>query len=241
MEIYAGLGAAGALALAAGGFTYASLSPGSTIFGKALIATRQPGEIALTFDDGPNTVWTPRLLDMLAENGVKAAFFMMGSRAEQQPELVRRVADGGHLIGNHSWSHPNLARTATSKVREELTRTSAVLEQITGERVRYFRPPFGGRRPVVFKIAREIGLSPVLWNAMTTDWQEPSAEKIAERLSDRIEALGKSRWAANVVMHDGGHLVQGADRGPSTRAAEILVKRYSEKLRFVRLDAWGEA
>jgi peptidoglycan/xylan/chitin deacetylase (PgdA/CDA1 family) len=239
MEIYAGLGAAGALALGAGGFSYASLSPGSTIFGRALIAPRQHGEIALTFDDGPNTAWTPRLLDVLAEHGVKATFFMMGSRAEQEPELVRRVAAGGHLVGNHSWSHPNLAQSAASKVREELTRTSAVLEQITGERVLYFRPPFGGRRPVVLKIARDLGLTPVLWNAMTTDWEEPSAEKIADRLSGKIDALGKSGSAANVVMHDGGHLMQGANRGPSTKAAEILVKKYRDNLQFVLLDAWA--
>jgi len=176
---------------------------------------------------------------VLAEHGVKATFFMMGSRAEQEPELVRRVAAGGHLVGNHSWSHPNLAQSAASKVREELTRTSAVVEQITGERVLYFRPPFGGRRPVVLKIARDLGLTPVLWNAMTTDWEEPSAEKIADRLSGKIDALGKSGSAANVLMHDGGHLMQGANRGPSTKAAEILVKKYRDNLQFVLLDAWA--
>ncbi len=239
MEIYAGLGAAAALGLATGGYQYASLWPSSRIFGKTLNAPAQPEELALTFDDGPNTAWTPRLLDVLAEHGVKATFFMMGSRAEQERELVRRVAAAGHLIGNHSWSHPNLAQTATRKVGEELTRTSATLEQITGEHVRYFRPPFGSRRPVVFKIVRELGLTPVLWNAMTTDWEEPSAEKIAERLCGKIDKLGKSGWAANVVMHDGGHLVQGANRGPSVKAAEMLLAKYAKTLRFVRLDAWG--
>lgn len=241
MEIYAGLGAAAALGLAAGGCAYASLYPGSRIFGKALIAPRRAGEIALTFDDGPNPAWTPRLLDLLAEHGVKATFFMLGSRAEQEPELVRRVAAEGHLIGNHSWSHPNLARTAAVRVREELTRTNAVLEQITGERVRYFRPPFGARRPVVFSIARELGLTPVLWNAMTSDWSETDAEKIAGALAKRIDGLKKSGWAANVVLHDGGNLVQGADRGPSVNATEMLMKSYGGTHRFVRVDAWREA
>jgi peptidoglycan/xylan/chitin deacetylase (PgdA/CDA1 family) len=241
MEIYAGLGTTAATGLAAGGWAYASLYPGSRLFGKALIAPRHAGEIALTFDDGPNTAWTPRLLDALAEHRLKATFFMLGSRAEQEPELVRRVAAEGHLIGNHSWSHPNFSRTAAGKVREELTRTSAVLEQITGERVRYFRPPFGARRPVVFKIARELGLTPVLWNAMTSDWSEPGAEKIASALAKKIDGLQKSGWAANVVLHDGGHLVQGANRGPSVNAAEILMKSYEGALRFVRVDAWSEA
>ncbi len=240
-EIYAGLGAAATLGLAAGGWAYASLYPGSQIFGKALIAPRRAGEIALTFDDGPNPAWTPRLLDVLAEHGVKATFFMLGSRAEGAHELVRRVAAEGHLIGNHSWSHPNLARSAAARVREELNRTSAVLEQITGEPVRYFRPPFGARRPVVFKIARELGLTPVLWNAMTSDWSEKDAEKIAGALAKRIDGLKTSGWAANVVLHDGGHLVQGTDRGPSVGAAEILMRKYKEGLQFVRMDAWREA
>jgi peptidoglycan/xylan/chitin deacetylase (PgdA/CDA1 family) len=236
--IYGGLGVAGALGLAAGGCAYAALWPGSRIFGEALTAPRQPGELALTFDDGPNTAWTPKLLDVLAEHGVKATFFMLGSRAEGAPELVRRVAAEGHLIANHSWSHPNLALTVAGKVRDELVRTSAVLEEITGERVRYFRPPFGARRPVVFRIARELELTPVLWNAMTSDWSEPSGDKIAVALMARVDGLHKSGWAANVVLHDGGHLMQGADRGPSVKAAGMVVARYKATTRFVRLDAW---
>jgi peptidoglycan/xylan/chitin deacetylase (PgdA/CDA1 family) len=241
MEIYAGLGAVGAVGLAAGGWAYASLYPGSRLFGKALIAPRRAGEIALTFDDGPNPAWTPRLLDVLAEHGVKATFFMLGSRAELEPELVRRVAGEGHLIGNHSWSHPNLSRTAAPEVREELTRTSAVLEQLTGEQVRYFRPPFGARRPVVFKIARELGLTPVMWNAMTRDWSEKDPEKIGGALAKKIDGLKNSGWAANVVLHDGGHLVLGANRGPSVTAAEMLIKSYEGAHRFVRVDAWSES
>ena len=241
MEIYAGLGAAAALGFAAGGWAYASLYPGSQLFGKALIAPRRAGEIALTFDDGPNTAWTPRLLDLLATHGVKATFFMLGSRAEQEPELVRRVAAEGHLIGNHSWSHPNLARTAAGRVREELTRTNAVLEQITGQRLRYFRPPFGARRPMVFSIARELGLTPVLWNAMTSDWSEKDAEKIAAALAKKIDGLKNSGWAANVVLHDGAHLAQGTHRGPTVKAAEMLMRKYKEAHQFVRVDAWREA
>ena len=114
--VYAGLGALGAAGLACGGFAYAALWPGSQIFGKTLTAPRKRGELALTFDDGPNPAWTPQLLDVLAKHGVKATFFMVGSFAEAEPELVRRVAEAGHLIGNHSWSHPNLALTAARKV-----------------------------------------------------------------------------------------------------------------------------
>jgi peptidoglycan-N-acetylglucosamine deacetylase len=236
--IYAGLGAVGAAGLAAGGYAYAAMWPGSGIFGSALIAPKRAGELALTFDDGPNPKWTPRLLDALAERDVKATFFMLGSRAQMEPELVRRIAAEGHLIGNHSWSHPNLAMTAAGRVRDELARTSDTLEQITGGPVRYFRPPFGARRPAVFRIAKSLGLSVVLWNAMTSDWSASSADWIAERLTGKIDQLDRRGWAANVVLHDGGHLERAAERGASVAAAGMLVERFEQTHRFVRVDAW---
>jgi peptidoglycan/xylan/chitin deacetylase (PgdA/CDA1 family) len=237
--IYAGVGAVGAVGLAAGGYAYAVLWPGSRVFGSALTAPARAGELALTFDDGPNPKWTPRLLDVLGEHGVKATFFMLGGRAQTEPELVRRIAAEGHLIGNHSWSHPNLALTAAGKVREELTRTSETLEQITGERVKYFRPPFGARRPAVFRIARELGLRVVTWNAMTSDWSEPSADRIAGELVKKVDQLERRGRAANIVLHDGGHREQGIDRAASVTAAGMLVARYEETHRFVRVDQWG--
>ena len=235
---YVGLGAAAAAGLAAGGFAYASLWPGSRIFGEALIAPARPGELALTFDDGPNATWTPRLLDSLASHDVRATFFLLGSRAAAQPELVRRIAAAGHVIGNHSWSHRNLARTRANVVRDELSRTSAALEQITGEAVRFFRPPFAARRPVVFRIARAMGLEPVLLNAMTSDWKEPSTERIAGALAKQIDRLYKRGRAANIVLHDGGHLDTNANREPSVAAATTLIERYKATHRFVTLDAW---
>jgi peptidoglycan-N-acetylglucosamine deacetylase len=236
--IYAGVGAAAGAGLVVGAWTYASLWPGSRIFGEALTAPARPGEVALTFDDGPNATWTPRLLEVLAKHDVRATFFMLGSRAEAEPELVRRMATAGHVIGNHSWDHPNLARTRASRVREELTRTSETLQRITGAPVRFFRPPYGARRPAVFRIARELGLRPVLWNAMTTDWETPPAEWIAEQLTRKIERAQRRGRAANIVLHDGGHRDAAANRGPSVEAAEMLIERYKGAGRFVTLEAW---
>lgn len=236
--VTAALVAAGAAGLAAGGFAYASLWPGSRIFGTAITAPRRPGEIALTFDDGPNPEWTPRLLDILAEHEVKATFFMLGKFAEAQPELVRRVAAEGHLVGDHSWSHPKLSRCPAKQIEEELKRTKDTLEQIVGAKVRFFRPPFGARRPAVFRIARQLGLEPVLWNAMTNDWSEPSAEKIAATLSKRVDALMQRGRAANIVLHDGNHRETVGKRGPSVAAAETLVERYKATHKFVTLEAW---
>jgi len=238
-EVYTGLGAVACAGLVAGAAAYAAMWPGSRIFGKALVAPARPGELALTFDDGPNATWTPRLLEILARHQVRATFFLLGSRAETEPELVRQIAAEGHLIGNHSWSHPNLSRSSSSRVREELQRTQETLEQRTGVAVRYLRPPYGARRPAVFRIARELGLMPVLWNAMTSDWSETSGERIAQQLTRAIERLQRRGRAANIVLHDGGHRDPNANREPSVTAAGMLIERYMATHRFVTVDAWS--
>ncbi len=238
--LYAGFGAAAAAGLAAGAYAYASKWPSSKIFGKALIAPPRPGEMALTFDDGPNATWTPRLLDVLAKYQLQATFFLLGARAQAEPALVQRIAADGHLVGNHTWDHPNLARSSSRCIRQELVRTSEILQQMTGVKVKFFRPPFGARRPAVFRIARSLGLTPVLWNAMTSDWSEPSAQHIAAQLSQTIDGQRKRGSAVNLVLHDGGHADPNANREPSVAAAEILIQQYKDTCRFVTLDAWVE-
>ncbi len=238
-DLPAGLSAGAVLGLLAGGFAYASRWPASQIFGRTLIASRHPGELALTFDDGPNPAWTPHLLDCLAQYQVKATFFMLGGFAQQEPALVRQVADAGHLIGEHSWSHLDLALTAAPRVREELTRTKDLLEQITGQPVRFFRPPFGARRPYVLRAARRLGMTPVMWNAMTSDWKERSPERIAQRLIGKVEANQRRGFASSIVLHDGGHRGLNTDRGPSIAAVERLLKHYAESHTFVTVDAWA--
>ena len=97
--VYGLLGLAGATGLGVGGFAYASRWPTSQLFGRTLIAPRKPGELALTFDDGPNPAWTPRLLDLLAEHNVHATFFVVGKFAKAERELARRIAEAGHVLG----------------------------------------------------------------------------------------------------------------------------------------------
>ena len=233
-----GAGACLAAGLLAGGYAYAAMWPGSRIFGSTLIAPARPGEVALTFDDGPNPAWTPRLLDSLARHGVKASFFLVGRFAEGEPALTRAIADAGHVVGNHTWSHPNLALRSAACIREELRRTRDVLEQISGRPIRYFRPPFGARRPLALREAHALGMTPVMWNVMTNDWEEKDPEKIASRLEAKLEQVSGAGKAANIVLHDGGHLAQGTNREPSVMAADRLLERYAKTKTFVTVEAW---
>jgi peptidoglycan/xylan/chitin deacetylase (PgdA/CDA1 family) len=236
IEISAGLTGLG---LAAGGCAYAAYWPASQLFGTTLIAPPRPGELALTFDDGPNPAWTPRLLEILARHNLRATFFLVGSRAQAEPSLVRCILAASHLIGNHSWSHPNLALSSASRIEQELSRASHTLEQITGSPVRYFRPPFGARRPEVLRAARRLGMVPVLWNAMTSDWKNPSANAIANQLTSKIDRLQCHGHAANIVLHDGSHADPAANRAPSLDAAAQLIAHYKPTHHFVTLDAWA--
>jgi len=237
--IYAGAGVAGTAVVALAGYAYASMSPASQLFGSTLIAPPLPGQLALTFDDGPNPTWTPHLLEILAQHRVHATFFMVGRFAQSEPDLVRRVAAAGHLIGNHTWSHPNLARSSARLIREELTRTSDTLEEILGRPIAFFRPPYGARRPLALRAARELGMTPVTWNAMTSDWSDPQPDRIAGALMRKMERNRQLGYATNIVLHDGGHRALGADRGPSVAAAGILLDRFASSDRFVTLEEWA--
>jgi peptidoglycan-N-acetylglucosamine deacetylase len=224
--------------LAWGAFSYASRWPASQIFGPTLIAPQKPNELALTYDDGPNPEWTPQLLDILARQNIRATFFLIGSYAARQPALVRQIAAAGHVIGNHSWHHPNLALTPAARVRNELTRAKTTIEAITGKKIHLFRPPFGARRPEVLKIARSIGLTPVMWNAMTNDWSNPNAESIAKNLIAKIRRNQQNGVASNIVLHDGSHTDPEAERGPSITATKRIISQFKKTHNFVTLDAW---
>jgi len=235
---------AAALALT-GGTIYAALAPESRVFGSALAGAPNPAvgkpQIALTFDDGPNPRWTPMLLDLLDRYEVKATFFLIGMFAAGRPDLVRRAHAAGHLIGNHTWTHPNLARTGSRKTREELARTSALLEDLTGAPIRYFRPPFGLRRPATFQIARELGLIPVTWNSIGNDWTGITAEQIADRVTGIVARNQRRGNATNSVLHDGSHRGLDLDRSRTVAATEMLIERFHGSHDFVRLDAWDAA
>jgi peptidoglycan/xylan/chitin deacetylase (PgdA/CDA1 family) len=233
---------AAALGLAAGGFAYASLWPASQIFGRTLIAGEDGDEVALTFDDGPNDAATPQLLEVLARHGVRATFFNMGNFARERPEIVKQVAAAGHVLGNHSMSHPRLSTEPAARIRQELVECNALLEDITGLAVKFFRPPFGARRPAVLRAARELGLTPVMWNVTGYDWNPIGVEGILSNLENGIAQNRRDGRGSNLLLHDGGHRGMGAERMDTVRAVDRLLEtRRGTATRFVTVDAWTTA
>jgi peptidoglycan-N-acetylglucosamine deacetylase len=233
-----GLATAG---FAAGGYAYAAMWPTSQIFGPTLLAGSDASEFALTFDDGPNDRYTIQLLDILAQYQIRATFFMIGRFVRQRPELARAVRDAGHLVGNHTMSHPVLLFQSPSRVREELATCNAELEDALGERVQYFRPPHGARRPDVLRAARELGLTTVLWNAMGYDWEtRATAISIETRLRKGIRRNQNHRMGSNLLLHDGGQAGIGQNRSRTVSAVASLVPRALDNgIRFVTVDAWN--
>ncbi|MDQ2835391.1 MAG: polysaccharide deacetylase family protein [Acidobacteriota bacterium] len=230
----------GAIALA-GGLTYAALSSQSQMFGRVLIAGRNPDEIALTYDDGPNDEVTERLLDIFSRHQVRVTFFLIGRFVRQRPQIARAIVDAGHLVGNHTMTHPWLAWQSERRIREELGGCNAVLEDVLGVGVRYFRAPHGARRPAVLRVAGEMGLVPVQWNVISSDWTGDGAELIAARTVAGIARNQNRGRGSNVVLHDGGQAGLGQPRQQTVEATEMLLQRYGGAggMKFVTVDHWG--
>jgi peptidoglycan/xylan/chitin deacetylase (PgdA/CDA1 family) len=225
--VLAGTAAVGAL-VAAG---YQSMAPTGQWFGKTF--TGQPRgtkHLALTYDDGPNDPHTLKLLEVLARHDVKATFFCIGRYVRQRPEIVREVLQAGHLVANHTFTHPLLTFKSNAELRKEFTDCRSALQDAIGPHSNLFRPPFGGRRPAVFRIARELGLEPVMWNVTGYDWNAPPAEVIERKCVSQI------RGGNVILLHDGGHKQMGADRSQTVRATDNLIRRYkSEGYEFITL------
>jgi peptidoglycan-N-acetylglucosamine deacetylase len=225
--------------LAAGGYAYAANWPTSQIFGHTVLAGCDVHEVALTFDDGPNDPYTYRLLELLARHGVRATFFLIGSFVRRQPEIPRAIIQGGHLLGNHTMSHPALLWEHPARVREELAACNAAIADATGEAVQWFRPPFGSRRPDVLRAAAELGLTPVMWNVTAHDWDATDSQALAERVQSGIRRNQRRQKGSNILLHDGSHRQLGTDRSVTLAATGALLDAWAGSgLRVVTVDAW---
>ena len=230
MLVALGTIAAGTAAAVAAG--YQSMAPTGQWYGRTFIGlARGTKQIALTYDDGPNDPHTLSLLDVLARHRVPATFFMIGRYVRQRPDIAREVAKSGHVVGNHTFTHPVLSLKGSVEVRKELVDCREALQDAIGQHSNLFRPPFGARRPAVLRIARELGLEPVMWNVTGYDWNAPPAATIERKCVRQI------RGGDVVLLHDGGHKQMGADRSQTVLATDRLIARYkSEGYAFVTIE-----
>lgn len=141
--------------------------------------------VALTFDDGPHPEFTPKLLDILRHNGVRATFYVIGRNVETYPEIARRIVSEGHEIANHSWSHPALTSVGATRLRQEMEKTNDAIVRATGRRPTNMRPPYGAINDRVRQaILRDHGLDVILWSCDPLDWKRPGAEVVRQRMVD---------------------------------------------------------
>lgn len=139
-------------------------------------------QIALTFDDGPDNHYTPQILEILKQKGVKATFFVMGERVKQHPEILKQIHREGHVIGNHTWNHPNVTQLTDQELEKNVQATSEEIEKVTGVKTHLFRPPFGEIEDRQLEMLNEQGYHSIMWTADTRDWEGVSAEQIVSRV-----------------------------------------------------------
>jgi peptidoglycan/xylan/chitin deacetylase (PgdA/CDA1 family) len=217
-----GLALAGAASVAAAvAAGYQAMAPTGQWYGRTFTGPT-PGtrQVALTYDDGPNDPYTLRLLEVLAKHGAHATFFLIGSYVRQRPEIARELVKAGHVVGNHTFAHPLLALKSGTEIRKELSQCHAALSDAVGQFSNLFRPPYGGRRPAVLRIARELGLETIMWNVTGYDWSGPPAAVIEKKVAKQM------RGGDVILLHDGGHRQMGADRSQTVIATDRLLARF---------------
>jgi peptidoglycan-N-acetylglucosamine deacetylase len=218
------------------GYTYyndhiASLKENQPLSGTILWhGNKDLPEIALTFDDGPSSQYTPKILDILKDNDVKATFFVLGKFIEKNKDILQREADEGHTIGNHTFTHANGTITDIKKISRELVKTDQLISQYAGENrksVKYFRPPFGFENWRFLAEAELLDYTVVLWSLDVGDWNKKKTEK---DITSKIMKLTKN--GSIILLHDGG-----TSREAVIESLPVIIKELKDKgFTFVTID-----
>lgn len=227
-----------------------AVHPGSQLFGHTITRTDSAKKLAITFDDGPNPAITPQLLDLLAKYNASATFFLVGKYVGATPALVKEIAARGHLIGNHTETHPHLVFCGRQETHKELQACSQAIAQVLHEEPRWFRPPFGLRSPWTVEIARQLGMRTVMWTLLPGDWRVKPSEWLIRRMNPiaiHANALkGPAETASHgdvLCLHDGDYARPGADRTHTVAALQYWLPRWRDLgLEFVTMSqVFGKA
>src|SRR5690625_1756262 len=185
-------------------------------------------KVALSFDDGPDIRFTPQVLDVLSQHNVKATFFLMGARALEHHEIVRRIQNEGHAIGNHTYWHPNLTEESLERTHWEVEVTNETIERIIGFQSRLFRPPYGALNQAIVELLGEMDHTVVLWNVDSLDWRQLGADVIADNI------LGNTMPGSIILMHDGGDWTMDLS-GTVNALHEIILRLQQGGMEFVTI------
>jgi len=210
---------------------YQSIAPSGQWYGRTFThLPRSSKKLALTYDDGPNDPHTLRLIEILSKHDVRATFFCIGRYAQQKPQIVRELVKAGHVVGNHTYTHPNLALQSQTQARIQLTTCQSILSDVTGTAPKLFRPPYGGRRPAILRIAREMELAPVMWSITCYDWSATSPEQIERHVKRQLHG------GDVILLHDGRHTDMGVDQTHTVMATDRLIAKYkAEGYKFLTI------
>ncbi|MEV7562294.1 polysaccharide deacetylase family protein [Streptomyces sp. NPDC089795] len=178
------------------------------------------GGMVLTFDDGPDPRYTPAILDTLARYGVRAMFFVCGEMATENRNLLRRMVDEGHVIGNHTWTHPLIPQLSRPALASEIGRTSEVVQRAVGEAPLWFRAPYGAWNRAAFEIGAEHGMEPLAWTVDSLDWTEPGTPTIISRI------MGGAAPGVIVLSHDAGGNRSQSVQALSSYLPQLLARGY---------------
>lgn len=186
--------------------------------------------VALTFDDGPDPQTTPALIEMLAKHNIKATFFVTGQKAEKEPAIIKQLNEAGHLVANHSYSHPWYLNLVFAKdLEKQILRTKAILEKIIGSDCIYFRPPMGLTNPYYRAILKRNNIKMIGWNIRTYD-KYKEKQQIAEKIFKKI------RNGSIIMMHDSGVSIEKLQYVIETVSTKLKAQGYS----FVRIDEMAD-
>ncbi|WP_245583499.1 polysaccharide deacetylase family protein [Paenibacillus assamensis] len=180
-----------------------------------------PPRVALTFDDAPDQLFTPRVLDVLKEYKVKATFFVVGNRAQKHPDIINRIVKEGHILGNHTYNHPNLAKVSNTIFQREVLDTQQTIKKLTGKTMRYLRPPYGNITEEQIKWLVSKNISIVNWNVDSLDWKGLNAEQVLANV------MGDVKAGAIVLQHSAGG--EGEDLSGTVQALPQIIKQLGEQ------------